>query len=100
MGATVPVRDDAALREEVVATLKRKRKFWDDAAAFVVVNGILWVIWAITDRTTDNSLPWPAWVTMVWAFLLALDGWRAFGRLRRPITETEIDAELRKLEPR
>ena len=99
MNATVPTtrEADAELREHAVAALKRRRKFYDDAAAYLVINGILWVVWALSGRSTDGSLPWPAWVSIVWGFLLAFDAWRAFGSLRRPITDAEVDAEMRRL---
>jgi 2TM domain len=87
-------------REHAIASLKRKRKFAQDSVAYVVVNGLLWLIWLIADRSTDGNIPWPAWVSMVWGFFLLLDGWRAYGRwprsLNTPITETEIAHELKQ----
>lgn len=97
----VPV-DDA--REDAIAGLKRKRKFAQDFVAFVTVNGLLWLIWLITDRSTDGSIPWPAWVSLAWGFFLALDGWRAYGKwpasLNTPITEAEIDREVERTQSR
>jgi len=88
------------LRAQAIASLKRKRKFAQDSVAYVAVNGLLWVIWLITDRSTNGSIPWPAWVSLVWGFFLALDAWRAYGRwpasLNAPITETEIEHELER----
>ena len=93
-----PDVDDA--RERAIASLKRKRKFAKDAVAFFAVNGLLWLIWLISDRSTDGSIPWPAWVSIVWGFLLGLDAWRAFGiwprSLRRPITDAEIEREMNR----
>lgn len=87
-------------REHAVASLKRKRKFAQDSVAYIAVNGLLWLIWLITDRSTDGSIPWPAWVSLVWGFFLALDGWRAYGRwpasLNAPITESAIERELER----
>ena len=60
--------------------LKRKRKFARNAAAYVAVNVLLWLVWLFTDPSTNGSIPWPAWVTLAWGFFLALDGWRAYGR--------------------
>jgi 2TM domain-containing protein len=100
---TNPVSLDG-LREHAIASLKRKRKFAQDAVAYVAVNGLLWLIWLITDRSTDGSIPWPAWVSFVWGFFLALDGWRAYGRwpaiLNTPITEAEIDREVERTRSR
>jgi hypothetical protein len=94
--ANGPVLDEA--REHALASLKRKRKFAQDSIAYVTVNGLLWLIWLITDRTTDGTIPWPAWVSIVWGFFLALDGWRAYGRwpagLNTPISEADIEREL------
>ena len=93
MSATVPVHDDEA-REEAIERLRRKRKFDDNAIAYVAVNCVLWLIWALTDRSADGGLPWPAWVSLLWGFFLAMDAWRTFGR--RPITEDEIEREVKR----
>ena len=108
MSATVPVHEQDAetpepdeLREEAIASLKRKRKFGEDVIAYLSVNGVLWLIWALTGHSTGGGLPWPAWVSLVWGFFLAVDAWRTFGRwprsLRRPITEEEIEREVRRI---
>jgi 2TM domain-containing protein len=87
-------------REYAIASLERKRKFAQDAAAYVAVNGVLWVIWLITDGSANGSLPWPAWVSIAWGFFLALDGWRAYASwpasASRPITEAEIEREVER----
>ena len=61
---------------------------------------MLWLIWVLTDRSTDGSIPWPAWVSVIWGFLLAIDGWKTYGRwptsLRRPISEAEIEREVER----
>jgi len=88
----------AELREQALANLRRKRKFVGDALGYVAVNGVLWLIWGLGDRSTDGGMPWPAWVSAIWGFLLAIDGWRAYGRwprsLYRPITDEDVDREL------
>jgi hypothetical protein len=92
--------EDTELREAAIANLKRKRKFVQDAVGYFTVNGVLWLIWVLTDRSTDGGMPWPAWVSAIWGFLLAIDAWRAFGRwpasLHRPITEADIQRELKQ----
>jgi hypothetical protein len=88
------------LHEEAVASLKRKRKFWADALLYAFVNGLLWLIWALTGHSTGNSIPWPAWVSMVWGFFLAIDAFKAFSSWpRRTMSETEIEREMRRLAP-
>jgi len=94
------VQADAERRNAAIASLKRKRKFVEDAVAYVTVNGVLWLIWGLTDRSADGFIPWPAWVSVIWGFLLAIDAWRAFGRwpasLHRPISEADIQREIER----
>jgi hypothetical protein len=65
----------------------------------VTVNGALWLIWVLTDRSADGTVPWPAWVSLIWGSLLAIDAWRAFAHwpasLHHPITEADIERELK-----
>ena len=87
-------------REYAIAGLKRKRKFAQDAGAYVAINGLLWVIWLISDGSANGGVPWPAWVSIAWGFFLALDGWRAYASwpasASKPITETEIQREIER----
>jgi len=88
------------LRQAAIANLKRKRKFIENAVGYVTVNGALWLIWALADRSSDGIMPWPAWVSAIWGFFLAMDAWKAYGRwpssLYRPITEADIEHELER----
>lgn len=72
-----PVTEGEALRHEAIASLKRKRRFYEGVGGFVAVNGVLWLIWALTHRSGDGGMPWPAWVSLIWGFFLALDAWKA-----------------------
>jgi hypothetical protein len=91
------------VREQAILNLKRKRRFAQDVVAFATVNGVLWLIWALTDRTTDGSMPWPAWVTAVWGFFLLMDAWKAYGSwprgLHEPISEADIEREQKRIRP-
>ena len=98
LGTSAAGVDEA--REHAVASLKRKRKFAQDLVAYIAVNGLLWLIWLFTGHSTNGSIPWPAWVSLAWGFFLALDGWRAYGRVDTPITESEIDRELERTQRR
>jgi 2TM domain len=95
-----PGEADTSLREEAIASLKRKRKCVENVIGYVAVNGVLWLIWALTDRSTGGGMPWPAWVSLIWGFLLAIDVWKAFGSwpgsLHRPISEEEVEREMRR----
>lgn len=98
---TSALTTDEELRKAAVASLQRKRKFGRDLLAFIAVNGVLWIIWALTDHTSDGSIPWPAWVSAIWGFFVLLEAWRTFVRwprsLFRPITDADIEREMRRV---
>ena len=47
-GLTQAVTSDEEVRKEATASLKRKRKFGQNLLAYLTVNGVLWIIWALT----------------------------------------------------
>ena len=83
-----PVADD---REQALLRLKKRRDFQGHAAAFVVVNTAVWVLWAVN----GGGSPWPAWLTGLWGIGLVMNAWDVY--LRRPITEAEVERELSRL---
>jgi hypothetical protein len=86
---------DASLRDQALARLKRKREFRNHLVVFVAVNVLLWLIWAFSD---DRGFPWPAFVTVFWGFGTAMQAWNVYGQGRRPISEQEIDEEMRRIQ--
>lgn len=86
-----PQHDDRDTdRRWALDQLKRKRKLRIDVAAYIVVNAFLVVIWAVTGRGGF----WPGWVMSGWAVLLLIDAAGIY--LRRPITDADIERELRR----
>ena len=69
--------------------LEKQRKFRSDVVAYVLINAFLIVVWAL-----EGGYFWPGWVLGGWGVLLMLDGWNSF--YRRPVTEADIDEELRR----
>jgi len=59
--------EELELRDQAVKSLKRKRRFVQSVIVYVTVNGVLWLIWLLTDRSKDGYIPWPAWISAVWA---------------------------------
>jgi hypothetical protein len=79
-------------REQAIQRIKRKRMFQYQLLIFVVVNVLLWVLWA----ATDFGFPWPIFVTVGWGIGLGTQAWHIYGAGGRPITEAEIQNEMRK----
>jgi hypothetical protein len=80
--------------EERRLALKRVRARRDlstHAVTYVVVNAFLILVWWLTGA---GSYFWPIWVIGGWGIGLALNAWEVLGR--RPITEADIDKELRR----
>jgi 2TM domain len=88
------MQSEADLRAEAKSRLKRRREFISNASTFVLVNGVLWLIWGVTGADT-SGFPWPAWVTAIWGFVILMHAFRTF--VRRRITEADIDREVQKL---
>ena len=77
-------------RERARKRLQSRRDLSAHAVVYVVVNAFLIGIWAFTGR----GYFWPGWVIGGWGIGLALNAWDVL--LRRPVTEADIDEELRR----
>lgn len=88
--SSTPQTDD--LRDRAVASLKRKQAFKESAAAYVLVNAVLVVIWAVS----DHGFFWPIWIMAFWGLGLAMQGWNAYGG-PGTIDDAAIDSEMRRL---
>ncbi len=77
-------------REAARRRLHARRDFVSHVVAYVVVNGFLVAIWALTGA----GYFWPVWVICGWGIGLVLHAWDTFWR--RPVTEADIDAEMRR----
>ncbi|HVM01796.1 MAG TPA: 2TM domain-containing protein [Acidimicrobiales bacterium] len=70
-----------------------RRDFGAHLVAFAVVNGFLVLVWAVT----GGGYFWPAWLLGLWGMGLVLHGWDVF--FRRPVTDADVEAELRRRRP-
>jgi len=76
--------------EQARKRLQARRDFGANLIAYVVINAFLVGVWAMT----GGGYFWPAWVIAGWGVGLVLHGWEVF--VRRPITEADIEQEMRK----
>ena len=89
-GASQSQPDDA-LRDAAVTRLRKKRDFGIHALVYLLVNGFLVVIWAVT----SGDFFWPIFPIAGWGIGLAANAWDVYGR--RPISEAEIRREMDRL---
>ena len=78
-------------REAAVKRLKAKQDFKTHVAAYLIVNTMLVVIWAVAG---GGGYFWPIWPILGWGIGLVLDGWRVY--FQRPISEDEIRREMER----
>ena len=79
--------------EKARRRLERKSKFRGDVFAYIIINLFLIGIWAVS----GFGYFWPGWVLAGWGVLLGLDAWNVFNR--RPVTDADVEAELRRNAP-
>lgn len=85
--------EDEERRVAAVKRLEEKRDFRTHLVTYVVVNGVLVGIWAVTGA----GYFWPIWPLLGWGVGLVLHAWTLFGQ--RPITEADVDREMRRQRP-
>jgi uncharacterized membrane protein len=79
-----------AEREAARKRVAAKRGFIQTAVTFGIVWAVLIVIWAATDAGSF----WPIWPILGMSIALAFQAWGVYGR--RPITDADVDRELRR----
>lgn len=77
-------------RETARRRLQAQRWLRELFASFVVVNAVLVVVWGLTGA----GYFWPGWIMGVWGAGLVLQAWITYRR--QPISEADVDAELRR----
>ena len=91
----VVATDPEGLHEQALRRVKKRRDLKTHAFAYVVINVLLWAVWAAVGATSGAWFPWPLWVTLGWGIGLAFNAWDVF--FRRPITEEDIRREMDRL---
>jgi hypothetical protein len=92
---TAEVHDDVApdVRDAAVKRLSKKQDFHAHLLVYVLVNAVLWAIWALT---MPGGFIWPVIPMAVWGVGVVMNAWDVYGK--RPFTEDEIRAEVRRLQ--
>ena len=77
-------------RAAAMKRLKDKRDFRNHVAAYVLVNTLLVVIWAVSGA----GYFWPIWSIAGWGIGLAFNAWAVY--FERPMTEEDIRKEMER----
>lgn len=89
-GIPGPIDSSVSSRDLARRRLQQKREFQGNVVAYVVINAFLIVIWFMS----GGGYFWPGWVLAGWGVGLLIHGWEVY--FRRPITEADIEAEMRR----
>ena len=84
-----------ALRRQALERLKKRRDFKTHLLVYVLINTLLWGIWAVIGVSSHSWWPWPIFPTFFWGGGLVMNAWDVY--LRRPITEDEVQHEIEHL---
>ena len=87
---------DAGVREEARRRLKAKNDFKIFFAVAIVVIAICLVVWFLTSGY--GSYFWPIWPILGLGIGLIFAGLDAYGITRKYISESAVDAEVRKMQ--
>jgi 2TM domain-containing protein len=92
----VTVQEDAGrpgLRAQAIARLRKRRDFGVHPLVYLLVNGSLVLIWAMTD---PNGFFWPTFPIAFWGIGVVLHAWDVFRRAG--FSEEQIDREMKHLQ--
>lgn len=81
---------DDSVRAQARQRIEKRRNLQAGSVAYVVFNTFFVVIWAMT----GGGYFWPAWIMAAWGAGMLMGWWDYW---RKPLTEADIDAELRRI---
>lgn len=88
---------DDELRKAARKNLKARNDFKIMLAIFSVVTVLLIAIWFFTGA---SQYFWPMWPILAFVVALVFSGLDAYGITRRHITESDVDAEIARMNRR
>ena len=108
-GAGAPATGQLA-RQEAIAQIERRRRFWISTVVGTLAMVVLVVIWATAEYHNAGGWPtsgfsqssgipneWNYWIiypAIAWVLWTAAHAWWAYGR--KPISETDIQQEIER----
>ncbi|MDE3086450.1 MAG: 2TM domain-containing protein [Acidobacteriota bacterium] len=89
-GTPAPPQVTDAARALARKRIEKRRGLQGGLVAYVVVNAAFVGIWVVT----GGGYFWPGWILALWGVGMVLGIW---DYLRRPISEDDVEAELRRM---
>lgn len=83
----------AASREQAIKRLKKRRDFYGHVLVYVLVNGFLTAIWAVTNA---GGFFWPIFPMLGWGIAVVLNAWDVY-RVDA-FSEVQIQREIQRLQ--
>jgi hypothetical protein len=83
------------LRTRAVAILKKRRDFRAHVLVYLLVNGALVTVWAMTN---NDTFFWPIFFLVFWGIGVVMNGWDAY--LANDFSEEKIQQQMHRLQPR
>jgi hypothetical protein len=84
-----------ALRGRAIKRLKKRRDFVGHLLVYVMVNGIVVTIWAMT---TSHGFFWPIFPILIWGVGVVMNGWDVYRE--DTFSEDQIQREIEQLQRR
>lgn len=84
--------DEAQLREQAVARLRKQRDFKVHLLVYFLVNGFIVLIWTMTN---DGGFFWPVFFIGFWGIGVVMNAWDAYRH--EDFAETKIHKEMDRL---
>jgi 2TM domain len=78
------------LREQATIRLRKKRDFRAHLLAYLLCNGSLLIIWALTGA----GFFWPVFPMLAWGIGLVFHAWDIY---RPPLSEQQIQREMKRM---
>jgi 2TM domain len=96
-GTTMTAIDEDELRRQAEARVERVDAFRIHLVVYLLVNALLWAIWAYSGAAANPA--WPIFVTLGWGIGIAAHGWSVYGRSGNG-REARVQAEMDRLRQR
>ncbi|HZS13920.1 MAG TPA: 2TM domain-containing protein [Candidatus Dormibacteraeota bacterium] len=85
------VTPEEDLRAEARRRVRERREFPTHLLTYVLVNGVLIAIWAMSGQ----GFFWPGIVMAGWGVGVVMHAWNVYAQ--RPVTEADVDRELERM---